>query len=209
MFADRDAAGQRLAKAFDAAGVSPDIVLAIPRGGLPVARPVADRLGVPLDVVVARKLGAPWNPELAIGAVASDGTAWLNETIVADQGIDDSYIEDGIETEQAAAAKKLQRYRGSTAPPDVAGRHVAIVDDGIATGATMFACVNHLRELDAARITVGIPVGPADTVEQLRSLADAVICLEQPRYFGAVGQHYRSFEQVSDETAIALLADED
>lgn len=207
MFADRTTAGRELADAVAATKLSPDIVLAIPRGGLPVARPVADHLGVPLDVVVARKIGAPWNPELAIGAVASDGSVWLNDALVADQSIDAAFLDDGIEREHAAATAKLERYRDSETPPDVAGRRVLLVDDGVATGATMFACIEQLRAGDAAHIAVAVPVGAPDTVARLRSEVDAVVCLEEPRYFGAVGRHYETFDQVSDEEAIALLSE--
>lgn len=205
MFTDRTDAGHRLADRLEAEGITPALVLAIPRGGLPIARPVADRLDVPLDVVVARKIGAPWNPELAVGAVTSDGTTWLNDAIVDDHSIDDTYLEEGIEAERRGAAEKLEHYRGEPGPPAVEGQDIIIVDDGVATGATMFACVEQLRGLGAKRITVAVPVGAPDAIARLRSLADAVVCLEEPRYFGAVGRYYTTFEQVSHEDAIALL----
>lgn len=205
MFADRADAGEQLADRLEAEGIDADLVLAIPRGGLPVARPVADRLGVPLDVLVARKIGAPWNPELAIGAVASDGTTWLNESIIGDQSIDDTYVDEGIDTEGSAAADKLERYRGTRDPPDVTGKTIILVDDGIATGATMFACVEQLIALEAGEIIVAVPVGSPDSVARLKSSVDRVICLDEPSFFGAVGQFYDRFDQVSDEAAAAYL----
>lgn len=205
MFADREEAGRQLADELASRGVEADIILAIPRGGLPVARPVAERLGVDLEVVVARKIGAPWNPELAIGAVASDGTTWLNEAIIADGAVEQSYIDRGIETESAAAAEKLERYRGVREPPALDGRRVIIVDDGVATGATMFACVEHAKALGASSVIVAVPVGSSDSIAMLRSLADDVVCLEEPSVFSAVGQFYQTFGQVSEEEAAGYL----
>lgn len=207
MFDDRAHAGERLADRLAEDGINVDLVVAIPRGGLPVARPLADRFDIPLDVVVARKIGAPWNPELAIGAVASDGTTWLNETLSDDRRIDQTYIENGIESERRAAVEKLEHYRGSESSPELANECVLLVDDGIATGATAAACVKHLRNLGAAEVIVGVPVGAPDAVARLRSIADRVVSLEEPRHFRAVGQYYTSFAQVTDEEAIAYLED--
>ena len=205
MFEDRSAAGEQLADRLDELDITADLVVAIPRGGLPVARPIADRLSLPLDVVVARKIGAPGNPELAIGAVTSDGTVWLHESIIDGSSIDKAYIDEGIETEGAAASRKLERYRGSREPPTVKDRHVIIVDDGVATGATMFACVEELHQQGASRITVAVPVGSPTTIDRLRSVVDEIVCLEQPRHFGSVGRFYQSFSQVSDEEAVRYL----
>ena len=205
MFRDRTDAGERLADVLDDHDVEADVVLAIPRGGLPVGRAVADRLGVPLDVVAARKIGAPHNPELAVGAVASDGTAWLNDALVSDLGLSEGFLEGGIERERAAAEEKVNRYRAGREPLDLAGKRVLIVDDGVATGATTIACVRQVKNAGAERVTLAVPVGPPDTVERLGAEADEVICVETPPHFGAVGQFYDSFGQVSDEEAMTYL----
>ena len=207
MFDDRTDAGRQLADVLDDLDVEADIVLAIPRGGLPVGRVVADRLHVPLDIVAARKLGAPWNPELAIGAVASDGTVWLNESLIDDLGIEASYVDGQIEHEHEAARAKIERYRGDRSPLEVGGKTVLVVDDGVATGATTIACLRQVTAAGAARVVLAVPVAPPETVERLRGEADDVICVETPPHFGAVGQFYRSFEQVSDEQAIEYLSE--
>jgi predicted phosphoribosyltransferase len=181
------------------------VVLAIPRGGLPVGRAVAVGLGVEVDVVVARKLGAPSNPELAIGSVASDGTVWLNDSLVEELGVSETYVEAAVERERDVARGKADRYRGGRPPPDVAGRTVLVVDDGIATGATTIACIRHLKNAGAASVIVAVPVAPPETVDRLREEADDVICVETPTYFGAVGAFYRDFEQVTDEEAMGYL----
>jgi predicted phosphoribosyltransferase len=165
---------------------------------------VADELGVPLDIVAAKKLGAPGNAELAIGAVAADGSMWRNEPLIARLGVDETYVEDERERVAELAREKADRYRVD-GPETVAGRRVMVVDDGVATGATMFACVESLQNADAASVVVAVPVGPPDTIEQLRQLADDVVVVESPPHFYAVGQFYDQFEQVSDEEAIAML----
>lgn len=202
MFADRTEAGQRLAERLLADGIEADVVLAVPRGGLPVARPVADALDAPLDVVVARKLGAPGNPELAIGAVADDGTLWLNDDLVAQLGVSDDYVAATREAEAARAAEKAAAYRQDV---DLEGKRVVIVDDGVATGATTVACIRRARVGGARHVTLAVPVGPSDTVDWLRDEADRVVVLEEPLHFGAVGAHYRDFRQVSDEEAMGYL----
>lgn len=205
MFADRTEAGRRLADALAARGVAADVVLAVPRGGLPVGRAVADRLGARLDVVVAKKLGAPGNPELAIGAVAADGSLWRNDDLVADLGISEEYVAEERRRQSAAAREKVESYRGGAPVPDIAGKRVVVVDDGVATGATAIACLRQVREAGAERVVFAVPVGPASAVEDLRGEADEVVVLQTPTPFRAVGSHYRSFAQVSDEEALAYL----
>lgn len=209
MFTNRTDAGHQLAELLDHHDTEADIVLAIPRGGLPVGRAVADRLAIPLDIVSARKLGAPWNPELAIGAVASDGTVWLNESLIDELDIEDGYIQEQIEHERDAAIEKVERYRGDRAPLDVRGKTVLVVDDGVATGATTIACIRQVKNAGAAHVILAVPVAPPDTIERLHAEADEVICVETPPYFGAVGQFYEVFEQVSDEQARAHLIPDD
>lgn len=205
MFENRTDAGERLADRLEREGVEADLVLAIPRGGLPVGRAVADRLGLPLDVVSARKIGAPGNPELAVGAVASDGTVWLNDRLVDRLGVGRDYLDRAIDRERAAAREKVDRYRGDRPPLDVDGLTVLLVDDGLATGATATACVRLLREAGAERVVVAVPVAPPGTVERLADDADDVVAVETPASFRSVGGRYRSFDQVSDEEAIDSL----
>ncbi len=204
-FDDRTDAGSQLADQLSDAGVDADLVCAIPRGGLPVGRVVADRLGLALDVVVATKLGAPSNPELAIGAVAGDGSVWLNDDLVDQLGIDDSYIQRTRETRAETARNKVAAYRGGDSLPDVADKRVILVDDGIATGATAIACLRQLRAGDAAAVILAVPVAPPTTLGTLSSEADQVIAVTMPGRFRAVGHHYRQFDQVSDEEAISYL----
>ena len=205
MFDDRADAGRQLADLIEGHDVEADIVLAIPRGGLPVGRAVADALAVPLDIVAARKLGAPGNPEFAIGAVASDGTVFLNDEYIDQLGVDESYVDDAIERERAAAQEKVDRYRGERPPLDLHDKTVVVVDDGVATGATTIACLRQIRAAGAARVVLAVPVGPPDTIERLGAEADEVLCVETPPSFMAVGQFYASFTQVSDDEAMRYL----
>ncbi|WP_136590450.1 phosphoribosyltransferase [Salinigranum halophilum] len=205
MFDDRADAGRQLADLIEGHDVEADLVLAIPRGGLPVGRAVADALAVPLDIVAARKLGAPGNPEFAIGAVASDGTVFLNDEYIDQLGVDESYVDDAIERERAAAQEKVDRYRGERPPLDLHDKTVVVVDDGVATGATTIACLRQIRAAGAARVVLAVPVGPPDTIERLGAEADEVLCVETPPSFMAVGQFYASFTQVSDDEAMRYL----
>jgi predicted phosphoribosyltransferase len=205
MFQNRTDAGRQLADLLDDHDVAADMVLGIPRGGLPVARPVADALDVPLDVVVASKIGAPNNPELAIGAVASDGSVWRNDDLIDRLGVDEEYVERERRSEAEAAREKLERYRGTDDPPAVEGKRVVVVDDGLATGATTTAALRQVREAGASWVGLAVPVGSPDSVERLQSEADEVIVLETPPHFSAVGQFYESFAQVSDEEAMEYL----
>ncbi|MFC7177160.1 phosphoribosyltransferase [Halosegnis marinus] len=205
MFEDRTDAGRRLAAVLDDHDVEADIVLAVPRGGLPVGRVVADALGVALDIVSARKLGAPGNPELAIGAVAADGTVWLNESLVAELGVTDAYVEERTRSEREVAAGKVERYRGDRPPLDLRGKRVVVVDDGVATGATTTACITQVRKAGAARVVLAVPVASPGAAERLAAEADEVVCVETPPHFGSVGQFYESFPQVSDDEARASL----
>jgi putative phosphoribosyl transferase len=205
MFRDRTAAGERLADALEEQGVTADIVLAIPRGGLPLGRAVADRLGAPLDVVVASKIGAPNNEEYAIGAVAEDGAAWLNDGALDRLNVSDAYLAREREREREVAAGKAATYRDGDRP-DLTGKRVVVVDDGVATGATMRACLQLVREEAPESLVVAVPVGPPDTLDELAALADEVVAVERPRNFRAVGAHYRNFAQVSDEEAMSYLA---
>jgi putative phosphoribosyl transferase len=208
-FENRSDAGQQLGAELAERGIDADIVLAIPRGGLPLGRAVADALEAPLDIVVAKKMGAPTNEELAIGAVASDGSAWLNDDLVQSQGIRQEYIERSRERQRAAAEEKAETYREDDGGlPDLAGKTVVIVDDGVATGATARACIAQVREAEPERIVLAVPVGSPRTIAELEQAVDEMVCLETPEKFRAVGQFYARFDQVSDEEAMTYLESE-
>ncbi|WP_440988425.1 phosphoribosyltransferase [Haloarchaeobius baliensis] len=205
MFADRTDAGRRLGELLVEQQVTGDVVLAVPRGGLPVGRAVADALDVPLDVIAAKKLGAPGNPELAIGAVSSDGTVWLNDDLVADLGVSQAYVDEETDRQLDVARAKVETYREGRPPLDLDGLTAIVVDDGVATGATTIACIRGARAAGAERVVLAVPVGPPDTVAELGAEADEVVCLRSPTGFYAVGQFYDSFAQVSDEEAMTYL----
>lgn len=205
MFKNRTEAGRRLGERLVSDGVEADIVLGIPRGALPVARPVADALDADLDVVVASKLGAPGNPELAIGAAASDGSLWLNDDLVDRLDVSETYIEKERENESEYAHEKARRYRDGGRFPELRDKRVVVVDDGVATGATAIACLRQVREAGAAWVALAVPVGSPDSLAMLTAEADEVIAIREPSDFRAVGQYYLNFGQVSDEEAMAYL----
>ncbi|WP_121741283.1 phosphoribosyltransferase [Natronorubrum halophilum] len=205
MFDDRTDAGERLAAELESRGLEADIVLGIPRGALPVARPVADALDADLDVVVARKMGAPKNPELALGAVASDGSVWYNEDLIDRLGVSDEYLEEIRGEEANNAREKADRYRETVGLPDLQGKRVIVVDDGVATGATAMACLRQIRNSGAAFVALAVPVGSPRGIGDLETEADEIIALRTPQSFRAVGQFYRTFGQVSDEEAVGYL----
>ncbi|MDX1697989.1 MAG: phosphoribosyltransferase, partial [Thiohalobacterales bacterium] len=204
---NRTAAGQALAAALAAyRGRDDTIVLALPRGGVPVAVEVARSLDARLDLMIVRKLGAPGQPELARGAIASGGGRVMNEDIVRALGISAAAIERVADREQQELARREQAYRGDRSRPDLAGQCVILVDDGLATGATMRAAVGAVRSRHPARIVVAVPVAPPDTVDRLQAEADEVVCLEQPEPFRAIGLWYADFTQVSDDEVRQQLA---
>jgi predicted phosphoribosyltransferase len=181
------------------------IVLALPRGGVPVAYEVARALRAPLDVFIVRKLGLPGQEELAMGAVASGGVRVLNEPLVRVLGITDRVIDGVASRERQELARREQLYRGDRPPLDVRGRIVILVDDGLATGATMHAAVAALRRQQPARIVVAVPVAAPETCERLRLVADDVLCLTTPAEFQSVGIWYDDFAQTSDDEVRSLL----
>lgn len=205
MFQNRHDAGQQLADLVAERVPDADLVLGIPRGGLPVARPVAERLNVPLDIVVAKKMGMPGNPELAIGAAASDGSAWVDDDVVERYDIEPEYIETERKRAAETAREKIETYRDGRPEPEMAGETVVIVDDGVATGATARACLRQVTDTDAERVVLAVPVGPPESLADLASEADEVVAVGEPERFGAVGAHYREFGQVSDEEAADYL----
>jgi predicted phosphoribosyltransferase len=206
-FANRTEAGRQLAEELEKyAGRDDVIVLGLPRGGVPVAYEVAKRLRTPLDVFIVRKLGVPGFEELAAGAIASGGVRVLNEDVV--RAI--PYAEEAIEAVTAKETTELERreqiYREGRPPPELRDRIVILVDDGLATGATMRAAVKALRQRGAAKIVVAVPVGPPDTCHEIKEQADETICLSMPAFFQAVGQYYEDFSQTSDEDVRELLS---
>jgi putative phosphoribosyl transferase len=205
-FADRLDAGRRLAAELTAYRERPGVlVLALPRGGVPVAAEVAKALRAPLEVFVVRKLGVPGHEELAMGAIASGGVRVLNEDVVVSSAIGPEEITRVTERERATLEAQEQAYRGERTPVDVADRTVIVVDDGLATGATMRAAVTALRELGASRIVVAVPTAPWETCRSLRAIADEVVCATSPDPFMAVGLWYADFAPVDDEQVRELL----
>ncbi len=203
---NRQVAGQALAEALDAYRDRDDvIVLGLPRGGVPVALEIATALGAPLDLMLVRKLGTPGQEELAMGAIASGGGRVMNEHVVQALGISQQAIERVAERESMELKRREQAYRGKRPWPKLADRCVILVDDGLATGATMRAAVAAVRTQQPARIVVAVPVAPADTIALLREEADEVICLAEPEPFQAIGLWYIDFSQVSDEEVREML----
>lgn len=207
-FRDRREAGRVLAQALARYANRPDVlVLALPRGGVPVAYEVARALGAPLDVFLVRKLGIPGHEELAMGAVATGGVRVLNDQVVRGLGIPERIIDAVAERERQELARRERLYRGDRPPPDVRGRTVILVDDGLATGSTMMAAIKALRQQEPASIVVAVPTASAETCEALRDDAEEVVCATTPEPFYAVGLWYDDFSQTTDEEVRELLAD--
>ena len=205
-YRDRADAGIQLAAALATRKNGDLLVLAIPRGGVPVAAEVARSLGAELDIIVARKLGAPFEPELALGAVTADGTLFLNHDVIKDLGITDELLNAIIAREREVARQREERLRGSRPPASIARRTVILVDDGLATGATMRAAAQSVRKRQPRKLIVAVPVGSREACEALRQDADDVVCLMTPDPFWAVGLYYADFSPVSDEEVSAILA---
>lgn len=205
IFADRIDAGERLAKGLAHLAGSECVVLAIPRGGVIVGEVIARELGAPLDVVVPRKIGAPGNPELAIGAVAP-GIRVLDPRMVGALGVTDRYLDREIAEQEAEIERRQRAYRGGRPPQPVKGRVAIVVDDGVATGSTAVAALRWARARGAERVVLAVPVAPPQSLERLRAEADEVVVLETPQPFLAVGEWYRDFDQTTDEEVVSALA---
>lgn len=205
-FANRADAGRRLAEDLKAyAGRSDTIILALPRGGVPVGYEVAKALGAPLDVFVVRKLGLPWQEELAMGAIASGGIRLLNRSVIDAAGVSPEEIDQIAAEEQAELERRERRYRGERPFPDLAGKTVVLIDDGLATGATMKAAVAAVRQKRPNRVVVAVPVAALETCRDFQTVADEIVCAEAPEPFYAVGMWYDDFDQTTDEEVHELL----
>jgi len=205
-FANRVDAGRRLARQLDAYAGRPDvIVFGLPRGGVPAAAEVARYLQVPLDVFLVRKLGVPSHPELAMGAIAEGGVEVRDERLIDHLGIPRASVDEIAVRERRELDRRHSQYRGARGQPDIAGRTIIVVDDGLATGATMEAAVVALRQLGPAGVIVAAPVGAPETCRRLRQHADRVVCVATPSDLGAVGQWYDDFTQTTDEEVRQLM----
>ena len=205
MFFDRDDAGRKLARALG--DLSPDaLILGIPRGGVVVARATADELQLPLDVLVVRKLGAPHNPELAIGAIGPNGAVTLDQDVLhALPNVSSEYFEQVAAGELSEISRRLKIYRGDEPFPDVRDRAAVVVDDGIATGSTARAALRWLRAQGAKPIVLAVPVAPEQAAYEFKDEADRIVILTAPQRFFAVGQWYDNFDQVTDDEVVAAL----
>jgi putative phosphoribosyl transferase len=205
-FRDRADGGRQLGARLVEYASRPDVlVLGLPRGGVPVAAEVAAAISAPLDVLLVRKLGVPGQPELAMGAIAAGGVQVLSHDLIRDLGIPIALVEQVAEQERPELERRDRAYRGNRPPPHVAGRTVILVDDGLATGASMEAAAAALRQMGPAAIVIAVPVGARETCARLAAVADRVVCLESPEPFDAVGLWYEDFSQTSDREVARLL----
>lgn len=207
LFEDRRDAGRQLAAALGTFAHTGDLlVLALPRGGVPVAYEVARALGAELDVLVVRKIGVPGHSELAMGAIAGGDVEVIDSALIRELGVPNEWVATVARKERAELARREQRYRGNREALSIRGRTVILVDDGIATGASMHAAISLLRRQQPARLVVAVPLAPAESLRTLAELSDELICIHTPRPFNAVGAHYRRFDQTSDQEVQDLLA---
>lgn len=206
-FGDRAEAGRELGRRLEReyGGRSDLLVLGLPRGGVPVAFEVARVLGAPLDVLVVRKLGVPFQPELAFGAIAAGGTRYMDREVVRRTGLSEEQIEDVTAREREELRRREREFRGENGELPLEGRTVIVVDDGVATGATLRAALRVLSQSDAGRVVVAVPVAPSESLESLNAEADDVVCLRTPEPFYAISPHYRRFPQTADEEVRRLL----
>lgn len=206
VFQNRQEAGIQLAASLQKyRGRENLLVLALPRGGVTVGYEVARELGCPLDVLIVRKIGCPGNPELAAGAVSETGTRVLNEDVISMQRISQEYLDGETERQRLEITRRLTAYRGGESIGSLAGQTIILVDDGVATGATMKAAVATLQREGLAKLVVAVPVAPPDTAREIAPTVDEWVCLDTPAGFAAVGQFYRDFTQVEDAEVVALL----
>lgn len=204
-FLDRPAAGRALAERLAVLELVDPVVLALPRGGVPVAAAVATALHAPLEVLVARKIGLPGHPEFGVGAIAEGGEPLFDEAVLSQLRVSGQDLADTVRREREELARRVARYRGGRPLPELAGRDVVLVDDGLATGVTARAALRVLRARQPGRLVLAVPVGAPDAARLLAADADDVVCVLQPEGFGAVGAWYERFDQTSDEQVLELL----
>ena len=206
LFQDRREAGKALAARLASFKGRPSlIVLGIPRGGVVVGHEIAQALGAPLDVYITRKIGAPHNPELAIGAVASDGTLLIDHQLVRRLGVSQDYVDEESERQKQEIGRRLAEYRGEGPGPELADKVVILADDGVATGATTLVTIQAINSQQPTELILALPVGPRDSIETLRQEVDQLVCLHAPEIFWAVGAFYNVFDQTTDDEVKALL----
>mgnify|MGYP001066236906 CR=1 FL=1 len=206
MFENREEAGKLLAEKLVVYKDEGDVVVAgIPRGGVPVAAEIAKTLDLPLDVVVTRKIGAPGQEELAIGAIGPEGVSVFDEDLISRLGVSEDYKEQVVEDETEEMNERIRKFRGSKKPQNFKGKTVIIVDDGVATGSTVEASIKYLKMKGASKTILAVPVAPLESVEELEALVDKFIAIATPDEFYAVGQFYKDFPQTEDEEVIRLL----
>lgn len=205
LFKDRRQAGEKLAELLKQYKGQHPLILAVPRGGVAVAEPVWESLGGELDLVITRKLGAPDQPELAIGAVSADGFVMVNENLTSRLDITEDYVKEIAEKEREEISRRLELYRGRRPLPEADQRLVILIDDGVATGYTLLAALRSLREKNPARLVLAVPVGPPDTFTKLEKEVDELVYVKAPENFAAVGQFYRMFSQASDREVAEIM----
>ena len=205
MFHDRRDAGRQLAAELNRTAGRHPVVVGLPRGGVVVAAEIAERLHAPLDLVVVRKLGVPWQPELAFGAIAEGGICFLNDALIDEAGIGEGAIQDVITRERAELERRVAIYRGDRRPATVSHREVIVVDDGLATGYTAHAAIECLRRRGASRVILAVPVAPDHGVPTMGHVADVFVALERPSWLVAIGAHYEDFRQTPDDEVLQLL----
>lgn len=205
IFRDRKDSGTRLAQELKELKGKNAIVLAIPRGGVPVAMEVAKYLGCEMDLIITRKVGAPGNPEFAIGSVTQDGELITDREFATSYGVGERYLVEESKRQTDIIKERLRRFRGDRPYPSLKDRIVVVVDDGIATGYTIRAAVQSIRRKNPAKLILAVPVAPQETIEELSKEVDQVVCLSTPEIFYAIGEFYENFEQVEDEEVVRML----
>jgi putative phosphoribosyl transferase len=205
-FMDRAEAGRELSTRLEKFVGDPKTVVAgLPRGGVVVAAHVVENLHLPVDFIVAKKLGAPGDPELAIGAVTEDGESYIDSEIVRSEGVEKEYIKEELREKMGEAKRRTELYRGGKVAPSFAGKTAILVDDGMATGATMLAAVASAKKRGAGKVIVAVPVASSEAFEKIKGRVDEVVCLEKDRYLTSVGEYYDNFPQVEDSEVMEML----
>jgi putative phosphoribosyl transferase len=205
VFKDRRDAGRQLGRRLSVYATLRPVVVALPRGGVPVAAEIADRLDAPLDVIVVRKIGLPWQPELAIGAIAEGNVCVVNDALIEETGVSGDELEAAIARERVELERRVRAYRGERSPLRLDGRVVILVDDGLATGYTARAAIAQIRRRGAGRVVLAVPVAPEDIVATMGRVADEFVVLQTPPWFFSIGEHYEDFRQTSDDEVVACL----